>query len=232
MVDISIVIPTLDEEGYIENTLKSIKKQKTSMDFEIIIADGYSKDKTVEIAEKYADKIVFEKKKTISAGRVKGMKSAGGKLLVSTDADVWVNENWLEKLVKPLGEYSACIGKFCPLDGNIAENLFSEAILTPSSYILSKTGMYLAGANNLAFTKEVYMKVGGFNPELVTAEDTDLIKRISKFGKIKYNKDAVVYVSMRRIREWGYRKYALFHANNFVLFHLKNEANGNYEPIR
>ncbi len=232
MVDISIIIPTLNEERYIENTLKSIKKQKTNMDFEIIIADGYSKDKTVEIAERYVDMVVFEKKKTISAGRVKGMKSAKGKLLVSTDADVWMNENWLDKLVKPLEKYAACIGKSCPLDGNVVENLFSEVILSPSSYVLSKTGMYLAGANNLAFTKEAYQKAGGFNPELVTAEDTDLIKRISKFGKIKYNKDAVVYVSMRRVRSWGYKKYALFHTNNFFSFHLKNKANGNYEPIR
>ena len=57
MVKLSVVVPTYNEEKYIEKTLQALRKQ-TFTDFEIIVKDGGSKDQTVEIAEKFADKTV------------------------------------------------------------------------------------------------------------------------------------------------------------------------------
>jgi len=57
---ISIIIPCLNEEKYIESTLKTIKNQKLH-NFEIIIIDGLSKDNTVKIAREYADRVIVEK---------------------------------------------------------------------------------------------------------------------------------------------------------------------------
>ena len=52
---ISVIIPALNEEKYIDTTLFHISRLKP---FEIIVADANSKDKTVEIAKKYGCKIV------------------------------------------------------------------------------------------------------------------------------------------------------------------------------
>jgi len=67
---ISFIIPTLCEESVIENTLQCINKY--SGEKEIIISDGNSQDKTIEIAKRYTDKIIVykgEKRQTIGMAR-------------------------------------------------------------------------------------------------------------------------------------------------------------------
>jgi len=71
-MDISVIVPTFNEEKYIEATLKSIKNQKTDLEYEIIVSDCKSQDKTVSISRKYADKIVSTSKRTIASGRNNG----------------------------------------------------------------------------------------------------------------------------------------------------------------
>jgi len=232
--DISIVVPTLNEEKGLEDALNSLRNQFINKKYEIIISDGYSTDKTLQIAKKYADKIVFEEKRTISAGRQTGAKEAEGRVIVSAGADVHVEPNWLDKLTRPIFEQThvASIGPVVPLNGTQIENMFAHGFLKPMGGVLSRLGSHFAVADNMAFDARVFHEAGGFNPELVTGEDTDLIKRVKNYGKIAYAADANVYVSMRRVREWGYWKYLTFHTSNFFKYHLRGKAHGKYEPVR
>ena len=79
---VSIVIPTLNEEQNLQKVLRSIPKDI----YEVIIVDGHSKDKTVEIAKKFGAKVVFDDKGKGSALR-KGMKAAVGDIVIMMDAD-------------------------------------------------------------------------------------------------------------------------------------------------
>lgn len=79
---VSIVIPTLNEEQNLQKVLRSIPKDI----YEVIIVDGHSKDKTVEIAKKFGAKVVFDDKGKGSALR-KGMKTAKGDIVIMMDAD-------------------------------------------------------------------------------------------------------------------------------------------------
>jgi len=81
-VKVSIVIPTLNEEQNLQKVLRSIPKDI----YEVIIVDGHSKDKTVEIAKKFGAKVVFDDKGKGSALR-KGMKTAKGDIVIMMDAD-------------------------------------------------------------------------------------------------------------------------------------------------
>ena len=84
---VSIVVPAFNEEQYIEKCLKSISKQTLSRrDYEIILVDGGSKDKTLKIAKKYADKIL-KNKKPIGAARQAGLKAAKAPVVAFIDAD-------------------------------------------------------------------------------------------------------------------------------------------------
>jgi glycosyltransferase involved in cell wall biosynthesis len=232
--DISIVIPTLNEEEYLEDALNSLRNQFIHRNYEIIISDGHSDDKTVQIAEKYDAKIVYERKRTISAGRQAGALAAQGKVIVSAGADSYADSHWLDTLTRPIFDktHIAAIGPVVPRDGNFMEKAFSHGILTPLGHILSKTDSHFAAADNMAFDAKIFHKAGGFNPNLVTGEDTDLVRRVKPHGKIAFLPDAHVYVSMRRVREWGYWKYLSFHTSNFFKYHLKGEAHEEYEPIR
>ncbi len=79
---ISIIIPTLDEEKLIETTLRSLKEGLT-LPHEIIVSDGGSSDRTVEIARCFADQLVEHRgawRETIGQGRNQGARVAKGEL--------------------------------------------------------------------------------------------------------------------------------------------------------
>ncbi|MFN3909766.1 MAG: glycosyltransferase [Candidatus Anstonellaceae archaeon] len=231
---ISVIIPTLNEEKNIIKTLRAIKAQKVKSDVEIIIADGGSTDKTIELARKYADKIVVEHTRTIAAGRQAGADVAEGEILVYTDADAVPEKNWLEKISMAFENKKivAAYGWIIPLKGNKIEVFILKYLALVVAYLSSIIGWdYLAGSN-MAIRTSSFKKVGGMNIHLTTGEDIDIIKRLRKIGKVVFVPQAVVRYSMRRIRNWGYKKYFLFHAKNYFMFHLFNKTEKHYEPIR
>lgn len=230
----SIVIPTLNESLYIERTLLSLRLQEIDYNYEIIISDGYSEDNTLEIARKYVDKIVMEPKRTVAAGRNKGASVAEGKILVFCTADTYYPKNWLKLITTPIIKegYGVVVGPLYPLDGNIVENVFSRLFLLPYGYLASLLRFYYVGGENIAICRSVFRKISGFNPDMVTSEDTDLVKRASKIAKIKFEPRAGVYVSMRRVRKWGYFNYVKFHTRNYINYHIFNKTYSKYEPIR
>jgi Glycosyltransferases involved in cell wall biogenesis len=97
---ISVIIPALNEEDVIEYCLQSLENQNYK-NFEIIVVDGGSKDRTVEIAEKYA-RVIKQKSKTIGGARKEGTLAAKGDILAFTDADTIFDPNWLSSIEKSM----------------------------------------------------------------------------------------------------------------------------------
>ena len=83
---ISVIIPALNEERYIENCLKSIMQQKF-LNVEVIVVANGCNDKTAEIAKKYTNKVIETEKKGVSYARNLGAKISNGEILVFVDAD-------------------------------------------------------------------------------------------------------------------------------------------------
>lgn len=109
---ISIIIPTLNEEENIGEVIKEVKKElsKYGYRYEIIVVDGYSKDKTVEIAKSLGAKILYDSVGKGSALR-KGMAHAKGDILVSMDADLSHKPEELRLLIAGIEiGYDICMG--------------------------------------------------------------------------------------------------------------------------
>ncbi|MFH0737362.1 MAG: glycosyltransferase [Candidatus Micrarchaeota archaeon] len=231
---VSVVVPTLNEEKSLRKMLESVRSQKTAHDIEIIIVDSYSKDKTLEIAEELADKVLFTPPGIIAKARQKGSMAAEGDIIVSTCADSIYEPDWLEELIKPIasGRYIATAGKLLPHEGTHIENIFSEVVMANVARAGMRLKMPFVGGENMAFTRESFRAVKGFRTDLVTGEDTDLMKRLLIKGKVKYCPKAVVRLSTRRFRKWGYGRYLLYHSSNFLRMHLLNKSHTQYEPIR
>ena len=99
---VSIVTPTLNSERTLELCLSSVVSQDYLGKIEVVVADGGSIDKTLEIAKKYGAKIVVNKLKTGEAGKAAGAKKAKGEILAFIDSDnVLPNKNWLAKMILP-----------------------------------------------------------------------------------------------------------------------------------
>jgi len=232
-MDFSIIVATLNEEKYIRKTLDSLVAQDTDKKFEIILGDGKSSDNTVKIAKEYGCKVVSVRPGIIAVGRQAAANKAKGKIFVSANADTVYPPNWLEEITRPIkGEVVAACGKIMPLDGNAVEKVFADALLNNVASLTYLVKIPFAAADNMAIRKTAFDKAKGFNTKLVTAEDTDLMKRLMKVGKVVYLPKAVCYVSMRRVRKWGYAKYLTFHTRNFIRTHIGKKALNTYEPIR
>jgi len=231
-MDISIIIPALNEEKYIGQCLESISRQEFSGTYDVIVGDGMSTDKTVAICEEYGAKVVIEPKHTISAGRAKACKAAKGKIIVSTDADIKAPKDWLEQVYSGFNGNVCTYGRIIPYDGSHLEKWVCENVMDKYLWFMDKVGKPVPIGSNLAFKRKAYEKIGGFNKNIITAEDLELTKRLSEVGTIAYNPNSIVYVSMRRVRKWGYPKYIKFHVTNAIKYYRTGKSHDSYEPIR
>lgn len=231
--EVSVIIPTLNEEKYIGASLSSIRRQEFSRPFEIIIGDGLSTDNTVKIAKDYGARMVHETYGSPAGGRHAAALVARGRLLVFTGADVEVAPDWLEKLTAPFTDKRVvgALGSVSPLEGTWLDDLL-VFFLRPIAALMNFVGLPYVYGENMACTAAAYEKCGGFNPKLVTAEDTDFAIRLRQHGKFVFVPSARVKVSMRRVRKWGYLKYIAFHAGNFVRSHFMKTPADFYEPVR
>ena len=125
----SFIIPVLNEEKYIAKCIYSIKKQ-FGEDFEIIVVDNGSKDKTVEIVNKMGVSLVYERKKGISNARNTGAKKAKGELLCFMDADGILSNNWLVEVRKTINKSNVLnlVGLNIFTNKNIAVTIIAIAI--------------------------------------------------------------------------------------------------------
>lgn len=233
-MDISIIIPTFNEEKYIGACLKSLEHQDYSGNYEVIVSDGSSTDNTTAIAGRHAGRVIVDRKDTIAYGRQAGARAARYSILAFTDADTYIPPDWLSRLASSLEDRRVVgvHGKLLPLDGNRFENDFCNYVLPPYSQLMVQINKPSVPGSNFAVRRKAFNEVGGFNTKLVTAEDVDICNRIKALGKFVYNPDAVVYVSTRRVRKWGYLKMFSFYTLNSIMYYMKGTAGNNYEPIR
>ena len=145
---ISIIIPTLNEEKYLPLLLESIKKQEFS-DYEIILADAGSKDKTLEIAKKYNCRIIVGG--LPAKGRNEGAKAARGDILFFIDADSILPHDFFDKSLKEFKERGLNFSSFglMPTEGTkihkFAFNMFYNWIKTAIKYVLCELHMIFIG---------------------------------------------------------------------------------------
>ena len=232
---ISIVIPTFNEEKYLEATLKAIKSQDYEGKYEIIVADGMSKDKTVKLARKYANKVITVKKRGVSVGRNAGAKIAKGDILLFLDADTILLFNALSEIAKAFRNKKV-VGVTCPIlpisfkASNFAVYWFYNNIM---KITLKRKTPQVAGMC-CAYRKDAFEKIRGFNENMYVYEDLDFSKRIGKFGKIVFVESTLALTSPRRFEAWGStnaaRKYIVTYLNYFLAG--KRVPPNEYKPVR
>ena len=232
---ISIVIGALNEERYIGKTLATAQNQKTSHKTELIVGDGYSEDKTVQIAKKYGAKVVMEKNRSAAWERQAGSKIAKGEIICFTDADADIPNNWVEQIALEFGKDQKLAMVYGPVyfsDTPSWQKTLSKITMDLYLSVLAFLNMHNPIGSNIAVKRTAFEKVKGFDTSLITAEDLDLAKRIKKQGKLKFSKNVFVNVSARRVKKWGYLKFTFFHIINGLKYQFTGKGAKQYEPVR
>lgn len=190
----SIVITVRNEEAHLEHLLESLLGQEPPL--EIVLVDAFSNDKTWEIAQEFAKKHpgvlrIYQAQGRRGAGRNFGVKKARGRRVFFIDGDCVADSHWLTSLKEGFQEGSVVAGK-------------TLTIGVPKYATLERVELFHRGMDvtfpscNLAYDRELFERLSGFDGRFETAEDIDLnLRAVSHGAKIVYRPEAVVYHNSR-----------------------------------
>lgn len=209
MPNFSIIIPALNEEKFLPNLLASLTKQ-TKLDFEVIVVDGSSQDRTVDVARSYDQDLPFLSVLVSDIARVShqrnmGAKAATGDWLIFIDADSTMLPYFIERVelfieerrpeffttwMRPDTEGSGDAMISLTVNSVVESSIILHRSIAPGSLVLVKRG--------------VFDRVGGFDEALSFGEDYDLTRRIGASGTpLQILRETLYVMSLRRIRRDG-----------------------------
>jgi glycosyltransferase involved in cell wall biosynthesis len=239
---VSFIIPTLNEEKFIERLLSRINEAvKGNNDAEVIISDGGSKDSTIEISKRYVDKLILNKEdfpQNISQGRNAGAKNSLGDVLIFLNADTGV-ENLNYILEESCREFEdgriaaiACRIMVFPEETKLSDKMF-HTFYNNYVALLNKLNMGMGRGECHIVKRKFFFEINGYNESLAAGEDFDLYKRLRKLGKIKFRKDFLVYESPRRYRKYGYaRVFWEWTINSLSVIFFNKSISKKWEAVR
>jgi len=192
---LSFIIPAWNEEVLIGATITSLHLASEDFEYEIIVANDGSEDRTADIASELGAKVVHCMNRQIGPTRNDGAKAATGDVYIFVDADTIVSKKVVGETVEAIHNGAVAGGSFPIFEGELP--LFAK-VLTPILRITFKMLRVAAGAY-LFCTRESFEKAGGFDPKFFAAEEVHLSNKLHEFGKYKTIKSRVV-TSGRKFR--------------------------------
>lgn len=216
---VSVVVLTYNCEKTLKECLDSLLNQDYK-DFELIVIDDFSKDKTFKILNSYRDKRIRiyrnNENKGTAINRNFGIEKSKGDLIFFTDSDCIPMKNWLKEGVEAITKKKA--------DIVTGWTLYRNNYPSFKDRVVQGYGTFMTA--NLGFKRKMLKSVGEFNEELNSAcgEDFDVCYKIlNKGGKSVFCKDMLVIHQKSEKSYLGeLKRYANYYKSKLL---LKNEHN-------
>ena len=222
MSRVSIVIPTLNEAGCVERTLRQLSLLDPPA-WEVLVVDAGSEDETIAIAES-----IFETFATTTTARVitakgrgrsvqmnQGAQAATGEILCFLHADTSVPDDLVAVIDRTLADETIACGGFISLMAgslttrwgvslhNYLKTYYAPLIFRPHLFF---KGLRLLFGDQVMFCRRAdFWKVGGFDSALPIMEEADLCIKLVRLGRIRLV-NRIVQSSDRRVAHWGFLK--------------------------
>jgi glycosyltransferase involved in cell wall biosynthesis len=208
---ISVIIPALNEEARIGTAIEALLTQ-TQPPAEIIVVDNGCTDGTSAAASRFPVKVVREERKGTMWACERGRRAASGDIIVRMDADCMPEKDWLANGTTHFINAENVIMVSGPYDYADGSRFFRKSALLTQRYLfgpvhallqLFKAGGVSMGGNTF-IRSSTLEKAGGFNTDIeFYGDDTELPKRLARFGRIIFDRRLVMKTSARRFQEEG-----------------------------
>jgi glycosyltransferase involved in cell wall biosynthesis len=220
---ISVIVPALNEESVIAQCLASLAQQKLRAAlYEVIVVDNGSSDRTKETARSFGDSLtltVLERSGVrISALRNYGAARAKGEFLAFLDADCVAPQHWLEQAVDLLraNDFRIIGAQYRIPAGSswVAKAWYGDLWRLKDGPV-----SYVPGGD-LAVSRELFTRIGGFDETIVTSEDFEFCERASSSSVpiLAVPSMSVVHLGTPQTLEGFYRKQSWHGVNVHKVF--------------
>lgn len=198
MIKYSVIVPAYNSINTIKDCLNALTHQSISMeDYEIIVVDDGSTDRTDNIVKKFPVKYLRQANQGPAAARNHGAREAKGEIILFTDSDCVPASDWIEEMVRPFekpdivavkGAYrtsqSALVARFAQIEFEERFEILKRA-----------KSIDMVDTYSAAYRRDLFWQAGGFDESFPVAnnEDTDLSYKLSSAGhRMVFNQNAVV----------------------------------------
>ncbi len=211
---LSIIIPTLNEEGSIARLLSLLKQVQDDRVAEIIVADGKSSDRTLRVVEAFDVKVVESSISQRSMQLNLGAQYATGDVLYFVHADTLPPETLLDDIEEAL-KHGFDLGCYRYKFDSKKKLLKVNSYFTRYDRIMCR-----GGDQSLFVTRKLFDRIGGYREDMLIMEDYDIITRARHYGLFRIiPKNALV--SARKYRNNSYLRVNFANLVVFMMYFMR-----------
>lgn len=242
---LSFVVPAYNEEDYLPGCIESILDQiRDSPEFaEIIVVNNASSDNTRQVALRYPGvRVVDEPRKGLTYARQAGFAASTGSLIANVDADCRLTPGWVSQVLAAfdgtpnLAAFSGPLVYYdlSPWEQFLVRIFYLNAFMVyfVNRYILRVGSMVQGG--NFILSRDALTAIGGFNLDIsFYGEDTDIARRVSAVGEVRFDLGLRIFSSARRLKREGILTMAArYSINYFWTLFLRHPFSRSHIDIR
>jgi hypothetical protein len=195
---VSVIIPAHNEERYLRQTLESLRHQNYDW-FEVIVVANGCTDSTAEVAKGRCNRLVTLSQKSLGVARNLGARLAKGELLLFLDADTVLDPITLREIAQEFSKNHSA----GTIRGRPDTERFKYRLVYGLKNLVHRFSLHRGSSGVILCWKMHFMHVGGFDEGLEVRENSELMRRLARFGKYKYIHSVSATTSMRRYDQRG-----------------------------